>query len=305
MYGQNRLDDWKRMLRAIATNQLARIAPKLYLRLTHQTGRGADSETPDEVATYFRTCFSDYFRILGIPELEIGRFLSGKRVLEYGPGDCPGVALLMVAHGAARAVCVDRFPMVSLSPKTVSILSRLVNSLEGEARVRAESCFRSAGNPASGLDEEKLRYLVRPSGLSGLRDEIDLAISRAALEHVDDLDATFADMRQALSAKAVCVHEVDLKSHGLHKKNPLDFLTWPESLWRVMYSHKGVPNRARVDRFSAVLEKTGFIVTHLSPTSLADEPIVREVKPHLAGPFRQISDEHLRWLGFWLVCRPA
>lgn len=305
MYGENRLDDVKRIVRAVATDQLARFTPRLYIKLTGQTGRGAEEESPEQIAHYFQTCFQDYLAILQIVPANAESFLAGKRVLEYGPGDVPGIAVLMIAHGAEQVFCVDRFPMMTLSAKNVEVLTCLLDGLDGEAKWRAESCFRETGRIVSGLSERRIRYLVRPSGLSGLTGAVDLVISRAVLEHVDDLSATFNDMYNALSKGGVALHQVDLKSHGLHRRNPLDFLTWPPYLWKWMYGHKGVPNRWRVDRYRQVVRESGLNMTLLEPTGRANAADVEEVRSRLPASFRDVSSEDLSWLGFWLVCRKA
>lgn len=304
MYGRNPADDLKRAARAILTDQLARWAPGFYVKVTGQTGRGAEEDSVGEVADYFHQCFKDYFEVLQVPPENVPSFLSGKRVLEYGPGDVPGVALLMVAYGAESVTCVDRFPLVTLSPKNIEIMKLLLESLTGEPRQRAADCFLKNGQPSSGFSP-RIHYLVRPSGLSGLHAAFDLVISRAVLEHVNDLSATFADMYQALRNDGVAVHEVDLKSHGLHRLNPLDFLTWPSRLWLWMYGHKGVPNRLRVNHYREVILDSGFETILMRPTLLAQEYDVIDVRPHLASPFRDISDEDLSWLGFWMVLRKS
>lgn len=303
MYGENRIDDAKRIARAVVTDQLARLTPRLYIRLTGQTGRGAKEESAEQIARYFQACFQDYLAVLQTNAADTATFLAGKRVLEYGPGDVPAVAMLMIAHGAEQVYCVDRFPMVTLSSKNVEVLTCLLDGLSGEAKRRAESCFRVPARPASGLAQDRIHYLVCPSGLSGLSHAVDLVISRAVLEHVDDLSATFADMCRALRDGGISVHQVDLKSHGLHRRNPLDFLTWPQPLWQRMYGHKGVPNRWRVDRYRDVIRGCGLDIMLLEPTVHASETDVEEVRPYLASPFRNLSDEDLSWLGFWLICR--
>lgn len=302
MYGQNPIDDIKRAMRAIITDQLARWAPQFYVRITGQTGRGAEEDSAREVAEYFNRCFDEYFDVLQVRPENIPTFLSGKRVLEYGPGDVPGVALLMVAHGAESVACVDRFPLLALSPKNIEIMELLLDSLAGEARQRADDCFLETGRPSSGFSP-RIRYLIRPSGLSGLRNAVDLVISRAVLEHVDDLPATFADMYQALREGSLAVHEVDLKSHGLHRRNPLDFLTWPPRLWLWMYAHKGVPNRLRVNHYRDAITASGFVTMLMQPTLFANEQDIAEVRRHLAAPFKDISDQDLSWLGFWIVLK--
>ena len=295
--------DAKRIIKAILTNQIARFAPGIYVRLTGETGRGFGEESPVELAAYFRTCFDDYFAKLGVSPPDIHAYLSGKRILEYGPGDLPGVALLMVAHGAQAVVCVDRFALVQISGKNLAVIHDLLDSLDAQQRARALSCFLHKDNLAVGFNPDRIRYHIDPSGLAGLHNEIDLALSRAVLEHVNDLPATFVDMHAAMKPDAIAIHLVDLKSHGMHQNNPLDFLTWSDTLWRLMYNHKGVPNRIRVTSYRTIPAQAGFDIISIESTLLAETADVRAVRPALAAPFRDLTDEDLRCLGFWLVCR--
>ncbi len=198
---------------------------------------------------------------------------------------------------------VDRFPLVSLSSKNVQIAKKMLQRLPFTLRQRAESCFTRATNPKAGFDPRWIQYLVRPSGLSGLSNEIDLVISRAVLEHVNDLPATFRDMCAALKPGGIAIHLVDLKSHGLHRDNPLDFLSWSPWLWSLMYSAKGVPNRLRINTYRDAIVRSGLEIISLSPTVHALPADIRAVRPSLAQPFRDLPDADLSWLGFWLVCR--
>lgn len=293
----------RRIARATLTNQLARYAPALYVQITGQTGRGADEIHLDTVGDYFQKCFDEYFEQLGVAQSARQDFLSGKRLLEYGPGDVPGVAILMVAHGAEQVVCVDRFPLVRMSPKNVEIVKLMLERLPDEARQRADLCFRQPGRPESGFNPQYIDYLVRPSGLSGFNVEIDLVFSRAVLEHVNDLPAIFCDMYAGLKPGGVAIHLVDLKSHGLHRVNPLDFLEWPAWLWSLMYSEKGVPNRLRVNVYRDVVSLSGFETHVLEPTLIASMKDIEAVRPKLANCFKNLSDADLSWLGFWLICR--
>jgi SAM-dependent methyltransferase len=303
MMAKHSMGTLRRVVQATLTNQIARFAPALYVELTGQTGRGAEEIHLGTVGDYFRECFEDYFEQLHVPLPQRTEFLRGKRILEYGPGDVPGVAMLMVAHGADQAICVDRFPMVRMSPKNIEIVKLMLEALEGTARERAEECLKQPAHPEAGFDARRIEYLVQPSGLSGLNSEIDLVISRAVLEHVNDLPASFRDMYAALKPGGVAIHLVDLKSHGLHRDNPLDFLTWPAWLWSMMYSAKGVPNRLRVDAYRDAVRDSGFQLIDMKPTAIAAREDVDAVRPRLASRFKELSDEDLSWLGFWLVCK--
>ena len=293
----------KRVTQAVVTNVVAHLAPSAYVRWTGQTGRGAAAEEQAaDIARYFQGCVTDYAHRLGAADGRIEPFVDGQVLLEYGPGDLPGVAALMGARGAAKVWCVDRFPLVNLSTKNAQALQTLIAAEPEPGRTRLAACF---GRDARGmtLSPERIQYLVRPSGLSQMRSEVDLVYSRAVLEHVDDLEASLADMLTALRPGGLGIHLVDLRSHGLHWRNPLDFLTWSPRLWAWMYSAKGVPNRWRVDRYRAILARLPVEVLVLEPTHLASLDDVAEVRGQLAEPFRQVCDDDLRCLGFWLVFR--
>ena len=303
MYGQRPLTDLRWVLRGIVANQIARFFPDRYLRLTGQTGRGAAESSARQIADYFWSCFYDYFEILGIPASDIGRYLKGKTVLEYGPGDVPAVAFLMLAHGADAAVCVDRFELYRPSPASAEVLRLLLDDLEGAARLRGEVCFRMPHDPASYLAEPSFRYVSHNYGLSGQHDEADLIISRAALEYANDLSATFADMRAAMRADGIAIHKVDLAGQRCDDDHPLSFLTYPRALWSAMCSHKNTVNRWRVDYYRRLVVEHDLETVSLEPTALSDRRLVDEVRPRLASCFRDLNDRDLSWLGFWMVLR--
>jgi len=303
MYSENRINDVIVFFKAFVSNQIARFAPRLYLKLTHETGRGDRPESAWDIADYFRKCMEEYFEQLGIDHGSIGEYLQNKYVLEYGPGDIPAVALLMYACGAEQVTCVDRFLLVSLSSKNIEVLACLLSSLPDRIRKRAEFAFNVKGDLSSGFNTRCINYLVDPNGLSGVIDKFDLIISRAVLEHVNSLDDTFSDIKQALKQEGISIHQIDLRSHGLHRYTPLDFLTWPTLLWSSMYSHKGVPNRWRIDKYREFIDEVGLKVIKMNPVLLAEQKDIDAVRPYLATPFRNISDEDLSWMIFWVVLR--
>ena len=305
-FGHRPLQDAVRIARAAATNQLARVMPGTYVRVTGETGRGREVSTPAETARYFLQCVQEYLEVLQRPVEDMGRFWLHKRVVEYGPGDIPGVALLLAGFGARSVLCVDRFPLVRFDDYQQSVIREIAALLpDAEARARMWGCFIDPGDLGAGLRDAPVSYSITRSGLVGRADIADIVISRAVLEHVDDLPATFDDMTAVLATEGVAVHKVDLKSHGLHRRNRLDFLTWPETLWRLMYSHKGAPNRHRVDRYESEAGRAGLRLDALRPCELASQEEIDAVRPHLAQRFRDLSDDQLSWLSFWMVARRA
>jgi SAM-dependent methyltransferase len=300
MYGDRPIKDAVRYWRARATNLLAAAAPGLYVRMTGETGRGRAEASVAETAAYFARCAveqDERLRVAENPEA----FFEGKFVVEYGPGDCPGLALEMIGRGAATVACVDRFPLSRAAPFAVAVLSEQLRRMTPERRDRAAEAFRTKGDPASGFAQERVRYLVKADGLSNLRAEADLVCSRAVLEHANDLMSTYVDMARALKPSGVAAHLVDLKSHGLHRVNPLDFLTWPEASWRKMYGAKGAPNRHRVDVHRDAARAAGLREIRVDVVDRAPPEVVDEVRPKLDARFRTLQREDLEVLGFWIL----
>jgi SAM-dependent methyltransferase len=303
MYSKRLVKDAVTIARAAITNQIARVAPKTYFRAIRETGRGPLGGSEAELAEYSKKCFQAYVDRLRGKDGGESWIQDNFKVLELGPGDFPGVAVLFIAHGAKQVTCVDRFPLLSMSAFNRRALAHLVGALGKPEARRAKQAFKVHGDPESGLNPERIRYIVNPHGHSDLRDWADAIVSTAVLEHVDQLQATFEDMHHALRPGGKAVHLVDLRSHRLHRENPLDFLVWPEPIWQLMFSHKGAPNRARVGEYLSAVRGAGLEIDEITPTGRYDPEVVQAIRPHLASRFALQTDEQLSWQAFWLVCR--
>jgi SAM-dependent methyltransferase len=298
VYTENAPRDALRLAKASASNLLARFAPAAYVRLTQQTGRGSGEDDAADIARYFQRSFDDYRHWL----VRGGKTaVEGLKVLEYGPGDILGTALLFHAHGAAEVECVDRFPLQQVSPFNAAVYRALIDSLSGAQRQRAESAFVRPGQPESGLRPEAVRYRITPDGLAARPAAFDAVLSRAVLEHVNALEATLADIESGLRPGGLGVHNVDLRSHNLDRYRPFDFLTWPEWQYRLMYSHKGFPNRWRPDAYRRWLAQSSLHTVALEATGRIGAADVARIRPHLPDHLSQASDDELAWTGFWMV----
>lgn len=292
--------DSVRVVKDLILNQVARISPAYFMHLTHETGRGPSAgESAQDIADYFHKSFDEYLEFLGATPEDVAQ----KVILEYGPGDILGVALLFAAYGASKVYCVDRFSLLSPGPFNIEVMRLLIAKLEGKVRQRAKVCFIAMGDPGSGFKPDVIEYIVRPNGLSGMKAEVDWVLSRAVLEHVNDLEGTFRDMAHYLRVGGLAAHLVDLQSHGMHRRNPLDFLKWSPLMWNQMHSHKGVPNRWRIDRYRDIVRMLPFELMKLQTIKVADPTHVSAIRSRLARRFHHLSDEELSCLLFWIVCR--
>lgn len=303
MFGQRPLADMGRVLKGSMTNLFARLLPKTYFSLVKETGRGPDQGTERSLAEYCFQCVDDYLVRLGGDRSCAPALLAGRNVVELGPGDFPGVAVLLVAFGASKVICVDRFPLMSLSDFNVRALQALLGMLDEDTRDQAGKAFVVHGRPESGIASGLIEYVVADGGLVGRQKWADLILSRAVLEHVNRLNDTFRDMGHTLKPGGRAVHLVDLRSHRLHRKNPLDFLTWPDRHWDLMFSFKGAPNRARVPEYREAATRAALKIEVMEPVALYEPRELSEVRPYLPKRFASVSDEELAWQAFWMVCR--
>ena len=287
-----------RMLRAIATNQVAGLWPRMYMRLAGQTGRGGGQASAAETAEYFLHCYRELDSRLPKVDESTGHPVSGQDVLEYGPGSIPGLAMLMLAHGARSVTCVDRFPLLQDNMASLDTLTALADRLDQQASQRLrELTARLDGNGIPGC----LTVVLHARGLSCLNASCDLVVSRAVLEETNDLPAISSDMAAALRPGGIAVHQVDLGGYGLCRDHPLDFLVPSPFLWQLMFSNKCVPNRLRLGKYLEYAEQSGLRVLRVERDRVLPLDQVEAIRPRLWRDFRTLPAPDLACLSCWIV----
>jgi len=102
---------------------------------------------------YIEKQFADYLNYAGLTASS----LTGRRILELGPGDNLGVALKFLAAGAASVVCLDRF----YSKRNVAHEKEIYQSLRQTLSSMEKSLFDQAISLNNGV-----KFNERNSGLS-------------------------------------------------------------------------------------------------------------------------------------------
>ncbi|PYS71109.1 MAG: hypothetical protein DMF69_11465 [Acidobacteria bacterium] len=182
-----------------------------------ETGHGAShrGKSTAESIAYIDLQFVDYLRYSGLTE----EHLRGKRILELGSGDNVGLALRLLAAGASRVVCVDKFYSQRNADQQLAIYKSLRESLSQSQRER----FDEAINLDSGinLDDDKLRT-VHGLELESAADQLlvdegkfDLIISRAVIEEIYAPDAIFEATDKLLAPGGLILHKIDLSDYGI------------------------------------------------------------------------------------------
>ncbi len=280
----------------ITKNTLSRVAPRAMetvARLATVSGRGKGHEGAG-AARYFRAVADDYETLAQeIGLVEKGRDLfRGKAVLEVGPGNTRSLGLIAKLRGAKSYDGVDGYDDQARSDRYLRTIYEPLLDLEGE----------TGGYPRA---KELLANTQVHTGNDALRRsgrKFDLVVSRAVLEHVMDLDGLYAALRDVTTDDAVLIHKVDLRCHGVRFDTELDFLIFPDSLFRLMSSHSGdMPNRVRAPGYLGLGQRHGFALVYAGATHIVSDAEVTTMKPRLAPPYRDMPDSVLAVLGVWLV----
>ena len=277
---------------------------------TYSGRRHVDLDIETSLA-YVEMVYADYLSYAGIE-----RF-SG--VLgEIGPGDNFGIALLALAGGASEVHAIDRFyshrdpEQQRRIYQALSKRHNLAHLFDGEP---AEETIRGLGYHPGQLAET----FFRSSGIA-----FDAIISRAVIEHLYDPIGALNDMVAALNPGGLLIHRIDLRDHGMFARHhPLTFLTIPGSVYRRMTPNTGRPNRIlfpayrdwldradgdgslRITRLAGVDGEVGPAIWNDLDVDLrqkAEETLAR-IRPRLAAPFREMSDQDLAVSGCLMVAR--
>jgi hypothetical protein len=294
---------------------------------TGESGATHRSFSAAQSVTYIERVVADYFTYGGVSK----DWLQGKRVLEIGPGDNLGVALLLAASGAAQVICLDRFETRSDPEQRRKIYQALRSGLPGEQQKRFDAALDLS---TLRFRPEKVRTVIgvpiekADSVLEA--GSFDWILSRAVLEEVPKtkLPACFDVQHRLLAPAGRIAHKIDLRDYGIFSArgfHPLEYWTLPEWLHTLMSSHEPAPNRRRASAYRALLESRGYrcdtFITHLAGTEAEIEPhwkdwprdaraeqarqLVAQIRLRLAPEFQALSEEDLMTTGIFIAAAKA
>jgi SAM-dependent methyltransferase len=242
----------------VGAEQASRLREAIGLRKRLQ-GATHRSFSTEQSLDYINSVYADYVSVARIPP----GFLTGARVLEIGPGDNLGVAARFVADGAAEVVALDRFSTWRDYEQQGRIYRALSESLDDSRRGRLMGTVGSSGSLDLGRGRIKLveGVSIEHAGDRLVGGRFNLIVSRAVIEHVQDIPAAFKSMDGLLAEGGWMVHKVDLSDHGMFSEggqHPLTFLTVGDRTWRMMGAKQGLPNRLTMADYSELLDGMGY-----------------------------------------------
>lgn len=269
-------------------------------------------------------CYSVYLRHLVIAD-QRGFATNPRTVGELGPGDSIGIGLMALLTGAEQYYAVDAVRHAS-SATNLLIFDELVKLLSAQAPIPSGGEFAEIlpglgdySFPSKILSEERLAQVLAPDRLNRIRnalagnlttgpirylapmgrmheipdDSVDLILSQAVMEHVDQLEATYTECFRCLKPGGFMSHQIDLRCHDTapewngHWK-------YADLTWRLMRG--GRPwfiNRQPCSMHIGLANQAGFNI-HVEIKQSGSPGITRR---QLASRFKALSENDLTTAG--------
>jgi SAM-dependent methyltransferase len=213
--------------------------------------------------------------------------LSGRVILELGPGDSIATALIAASYGA-YAVLVDSGEYASRDlgfyrSLALDLQALGLNPPDISNAKCLEDVLRNCG----------ATYLTE--GVSSLRiiagDSIDFIFSQAVLEHVreSEFSQTMSECKRVLKERGKASHRVDFKDH---LGGGLNNLRFGRNVWESpFFSASGFyTNRLRCSQMLSLIREAGFSIEVFNTWRWNAIPIRRTA---LAAEFANLSDDDL------------
>jgi hypothetical protein len=214
--------------------------------------------------------------------------LTGKTLLELGPGDSIASGLLATIFGAEHTILVDTGDYVirDIHPYRVMLAEWQRQGMDTDKLRRCKSFDQLCR-------ESRTTYLT--GGLASLSSiessSVDIQFSNSVMQHVRrvDFDATLRELRRIIRAGGYASHEVDLRDL---LGGALNNLRFSDRIWEsAFFSNSGFyTNRVRYSEMLQAFEFAGFKVEVTKERRWPVLPIARK----LMNPrFRSLTDEDL------------
>lgn len=278
-------------------------------------GRGAGATNSP------RYCYSVWLRHL-VSTAAHGLKVPPRVVAELGPGNTLGIGLSALLSGAERYHAFDVVPHAQVK-RNLTVLDELIALFAKRADIPGPDEFpqvhpllSSYAFPRQLLDEQTLAAALAPDRLARIRDSIrnqnaadsmidyrtrwfddraiergsvDLLVSQAVLEHIDDLPGTYRAMRLWLKPDGFMSHDVDFRAHS-NARFWNGHWKYSDRVWKLIRGRRDyLLNREPYSTHLRLLQEHGFAAVG-GQTTTADPVIARE---QLAPRFRTLTDQDL------------
>lgn len=271
-----------------------------------------------------RYCYSVWLRHI-VKVAETGQRTDPSAVAELGPGSSLGVGLAAILSGAERYVALDVTPE-PVARNSAGLFDELVALFRRREPIPTEfpelrPSLASYAFPSELLTDVRLERSLGPERLKAIRariarngfeyvapwddpnvigpESLDLVLSQAVMEHVVDLEKTYAAMFRWLRPGGLISHQIDFGSHGTSRFWNGHW-AYPGWLWKV--AQGGIINRQPLSVHMRSLSEAGFTLLKIEVEPSQDRRERTAVRPEWGW---LTDDDLLSKSAFVLAKRPG
>ena len=275
-----------------------------------------------------RYCYSIWLRHLVLAAAS-GLNTEGIAIAELGPGDSLGIGLSALLSGAERYLALDVVAHAS-AERNLAIFEELVGLFRARVPIPDDAEFPAANPkldsydfPDHVLTVGRLEDALHPERLDLIRaslsnctssdsliqyrapwladavmerSSVDMILSQAVLEHVDQLQEVYRAMRLWLAPGGFMSHQIDLKSHGWAQQWSGHW-AYSDLAWKLIRGKDvWMINREPASTHIREIAAQGFrLVRELRVSAPMSTP-----RQDLAPRFRSMSDQDLVTSGLFV-----
>lgn len=231
--------------------------------------------------------------------------VSGKQILEVGPGQNYAVALTLVCLGATVSV-LDPYLANAESEYHVRFFDKLASAIEGELQGARVDRLRELATRKASIDD-LLRRIGAPAEEADLAGhQFDFIFSNAVGEHFYELPVAFENLYAATKPGGAHFHVVDCRDHRDFSR-PFEYLLLDENAYRQEFVRRSgeMGNRWRPIDIEQTLREIGFEIEKIKQNGFADEAYLDDLLARgasiLENSYLALPREEQRRLG--LICQ--
>lgn len=213
---------------------------------------------------------------------------KGKTVCEVGPSDCLSLASLALGLGAAHVDLVEPNP-----PIVNETQRKVLQEIKGRGFPLDTSILRNGAEVT--LDPAKVTYHHCFMNALKAENRYDYLWSHHVMEHVEGLEAFYRDCWRVLKPGGQMFHCIDFSGHSELEDPipPLDFQTYPDWLYYLMYPPFYRATRAFIGEHYGAMQKAGMVLDNTVVTWRAEPDYLKSVWPELRSQARRLPQDEV------------
>jgi SAM-dependent methyltransferase len=232
-----------------------------------------------------------------LPNKDIN-YLQDKNLLEIGPGQDFGIALILADLGLKEVLLIDPYLIEWQEEYHLLFYKNLLSQAENKFPTIEFTSLKEVIKNNTHQTSKLRYYAFGIENASEIENEsIDISISNACFEHFVYPELAIKELARITKKGGIGFHQIDLRDHRDYSQ-PLEFLTFPDSVFNKIkkMTDAWYGNRLRYTEYNEIFEQFGFSVD-FKPDSFAEEVYLNSILKKAIQKYQKMPKESVGTLG--------